>query len=534
MNKQHSGARIVGVAVLFGAVLAGCARPKGDRYEDPQGRFSVEVDPAWDKVETDGSYTQFRVADPPMSMYLLVLPASTIEDAYAQAFDALGFDRGLLSGGGYTSFGDWQAYTQTDAAELTYGVAGQIVDDDAYVFVLRGDRPNVSPTNPAAMQVLTSLRITGKAESTQAVVETYADLEAMVRNRVDGLAGSVSIAAVHDGEIAYTYVYGQANPIEGLSADTGTIYRYGSMTKPFTATALMQLVEQGLVDLDAWPGAYVPEFPERWDVTVRQLLDHSACMPDEERLVTGLIAGRGESFDPLEEIFTAYVGDDLELGCEPGKYSNYANAHYLALARIIEEVSGEPYETYVVDHILTPLGMESTHFQIVEEEGRYAKGQYPTAKIDELVARLNEYRGPGNEDLVLQRGASFSTLDDFRPLAPWGGLLGTPSDLTHFLQMFLNDGRYGESQILRPETVAAMEEMQSANDGSPLGFGLSWFVGEGEFGDVIFHDGGGATIETSMRYYPDLDLGVVVMGSVNGFGAERIADAVASAWMHEN
>jgi CubicO group peptidase (beta-lactamase class C family) len=178
--------------------------------------------------------------------------------------------------------------------------------------------------------------------------------------------------------------------------------------------------------------------------------------------------------------------------------------------------------------------MESTHFQIVEEEGRYAKGQYPTAKIDELVARLNEYRGPGNEDLVLQRGASFSTLDDFRPLAPWGGLLGTPSDLTHFLQMFLNDGRYGESQILRPETVAAMEEMQSANDGSPLGFGLSWFVGEGEFGDVIFHDGGGATIETSMRYYPDLDLGVVVMGSVNGFGAERIADAVASAWTHEN
>jgi CubicO group peptidase (beta-lactamase class C family) len=383
------------------------------------------------------------------------------------------------------------------------------------------------------VRVLESMKITGKGESEEASIESYADLEAMVRNQVDGLAGSVSIAAVHQGEIAYTYVYGEADPIEGVPADTRTIYRYGSMTKPFTATALMQLVEQGLVDLDAWPGEYVPEFPGRWHVTVRQLLDHSACMPDEERLVTGLIAGRGESFPSLEEIFTAYVGDDLELGCEPGKHSNYANAHYLALARIIEEVSGEPYEMYVVNHVLTPLGMESTHFQLVEAEERYAKGQYPTARIDELVARLNEYRGPGQESFVLQRGDSFSTVDDFRILPPWGGLLGTPSELTHFLQMHLNGGRYRDSQILQPETVAAMQEMQTSNDGSPLGFGLSWFVGEGEPGDVFYHGGGGATIETTMRYYPDLDLGVVVMGSVNGYGAERIADALVSAWMHE-
>jgi len=177
--------------------------------------------------------------------------------------------------------------------------------------------------------------------------------------------------------------------------------------------------------------------------------------------------------------------------------------------------------------------MESTHFQLVEASERYAKGQFPAAKTDELVAQLNEYRGPGQENLVLQKGESFSTLDDFRPLAPWGGLLGTPSDLTHFLVMFLNDGRYGDVQILKPETVAAMQEMQSSTDGTPLGFGLSWFIGEDEFGDVYYHSGGGATIETTMRYYPDMDLGVVVMGSVNGYGAERIAEGLVSAWMNE-
>jgi len=364
-------------------------------------------------------------------------------------------------------------------------------------------------------------------------IESYTDLEAFVRKQVDSMAGSVSIAVVHQDEIVYTYVYGKANPVEGIPADTGTIYRYGSMTKPFTATALMQLVEQGLVDLDAWPGEYIPEFPERWKVTVRQLLDHSACMPDSERLTTGLIAKRGESFPPLEEIFSAYVADHHDLQCEPGKYSNYANAHYLALGRIIEEVSGETYETYVVDHILTPLAMASTHFQLVEASERYAKGQYPTSRIDNLIAQLNEYRGPGQEDLILQKGGSFSTVNDFRPLPPWGGMLGTPSDLTHFLQMHLNDGRYGDTQILKPETVATMQEMQSANDGSPLGFGLSWFIGEDEFGKVYYHAGGGATIETTMLSYPDLDLGVVVMGSVNGYQADRIAKGLVSAWMHE-
>jgi len=541
MNKRNVRYWIIGgiVVLIAGLVVGGLGMfgllpwQGGDLYEDPQGRFTMEVDPSWEEVETDGRYTQFKVADPAMNMYMLVLKASTIDDAYSQAFDALGFDPGLLEGGGFANFGDWQAYTQEDAAELTYGLAGQIVGDNAYVLVVKADRPGVSPANAATQRVLDSFKIAGEEGVDEMAIESYTDLEAFVRKQVDSMAGSVSIAVVHQDEIVYTYVYGKANPVEGIPADTGTIYRYGSMTKPFTATALMQLVEQGLVDLDAWPGEYIPEFPERWKVTVRQLLDHSACMPDSERLTTGLIAKRGESFPPLEEIFSAYVADHHDLQCEPGKYSNYANAHYLALGRIIEEVSGETYETYVVDHILTPLAMDSTHFQLVEAEERYAKGQYPATKTDGLIAQLTEYRGPGQEDLILQKGESFSTMDDFRPLPPWGGLLGTPSDLTHFLQMHLNDGRYGDNQILKPETVAAMQEMQSSNDGTPLGFGLSWLIGKDEFGDVYYHGGGGATIETTMGYYPDLDLGVVVMGSVNGYQADRIAKGLVSAWMHE-
>lgn len=99
--------------------------------------------------------------------------------------------------------------------------------------------------------------------------------------------------------------------------------------------------------------------------------------------------------------------------------------------------------------------------------------------------------------------------------------------------MYLNKGRYGDVQILKPETVAAMQKMQASTDGSPLGLGLSWWIGKDGLGTFYYHDGGGPGIENKMRYYPDPDLGVVVMGSVGGYQSDKIADGLVSAWSHK-
>ncbi|HJS20742.1 MAG TPA: serine hydrolase [Anaerolineales bacterium] len=522
---------IVGLFVVGLGILGRLPWQSGDLYEDPRGRFTMEIDPSWEKVETDGSYAQFKLPDPPVNLYMLVLDANTINDAFSQAMGVVGFDPGLLSGNSVTTFGDWHAYQQDDSAGLTYALAGQIVSDKAYVMIVKTDRPGVSVESAALLGALYSIKISGKEEI---VFESYADVEALVLKEVDRLTGSsLSIALFHQGEIVYTYVYGVANPAAGIPADAQTIYQYGSMTKVVTATAVMQLVEQGKVDLDAWPGEYIPEFPEQWNVTVRQLLDHAACMPYGDRLTDGLIVYPGESFPPMEEIFTAYVKDYPDLVCKPGKASAYNNPPFLALARIIEEVSGEPYDTYVVNHLLTPLGMESTSFQFVEAEERYAKDLYPAAKVDDFIAQLNDYRGPGQEKVVLQRGEPFVTLVDYQILPPWGGLRGTPSDAVHFLQMHLSGGRYGDHQILQPETVAAMQQNQSALDGSPLGFGLSWWIGKDGFGDFYYHVGNGAGSESTMRIYPNLDLGVVVMSNSKGYQRDQIVKGLVSAWMNE-
>lgn len=527
-----AGILIAGLVVGWLGILGRLPWQSSDLYEDPQGRFTMEIDPNWEKVETDGPYAQFKLPDPPVNLYMLVIDASTIHDAFSQAMGVVGFDPGLLNGDSVTTFGDWHAYQQDDSAGLTYALAGQIVSDKAYVMIVKTDRPGISVESAAILGALYSIKISGKEEI---VFESYADVEELVQKEVDRLTGSsLSIALLHQGEIVYTYVYGEANPAAGIPAEAQTIYQYGSMTKVVTATAVMQLVEQGKVDLDAWPGDYIPEFPEQWNVTVRQLLVHAACMPHSDRLTDGLIAYPGESFPPMEEIFTAYVKDYPDLVCEPGKASAYSNPPFLALARILEEVSGEPYDTYVANHLLTPLGMGSTSFQFVEAEDRYAKDQYPAAKVDDFIIQLNDYRGPGQEKIVLQRSEPFVTLVDYQILPPWGGLRGTPSDVAHFLQMHLSGGRYRDHQILQPETVAAMQQNQLALDGSPLGFGLSWWIGKDDFGDFYYHVGAGAGSEGTMRIYPNLDLGVVVMSNTKGYQRDMIVEGLVSAWMNEN
>jgi hypothetical protein len=112
------GGIVVLIAGLFGSLGLFGLLPwqGGELYKDPQRRFTMQVDPSWEQVERGERYAHFKIADPPQNLYVLVLEAGTVDDAYSQAFEALGFDQRLLKGGGIGTFGEWQAYTQMDAA----------------------------------------------------------------------------------------------------------------------------------------------------------------------------------------------------------------------------------------------------------------------------------------------------------------------------------------------------------------------------------------------------------------------------------
>lgn len=172
-----------------------------------------------------------------MTLYSTVVETSDVDDAFVQASITMGLDPALLQNVDTASLGDWYLVRSEDSAGLQHGYAAQQVGSTVIVIVVRGNEPGINPESPNTMRIVASTKLTGKVET---VIESYADLEELVRAQVDGLAGSVSLALVHNGEIVYTYTYGEANPVEGIPADANTIYPWGSMSKILTAVAAMQ------------------------------------------------------------------------------------------------------------------------------------------------------------------------------------------------------------------------------------------------------------------------------------------------------
>jgi CubicO group peptidase (beta-lactamase class C family) len=521
---------LIGFGALLGLLGKLPWQSRGTLYEDPQGRYSYRIDPNWKQVRTDGDYAQFEQASPSMTLYSTVVETSDVDDAFVQASIAMGLDPDLLQNVETASLGDWYLVRSEDSAGLQHGYAAQQVGSTVVVFVVRGNEPGINPENPSTLRIVASTKLAGKVET---VIESYADLEELVRAQVDGLVGSVSLALVHNGEIVYTYTYGEANPVESIPADANTIYPWGSMSKILTAVAAMQLVEQGKIDLDAWPGEYVPEFPETWHMRVRDLFTDSGCMIDHNRQERGYVTTGDGELPPLVDVSEAYVREFPDLACEPGFVTSYSNPHYLELGRIVEEVSGQSFEDYVTARLLIPLGMESAAYRFDPADQRYARLHATNTEAEQLIRDLNAYSSISGESLVIHTGDSHTTMTPFRVLAPWGGMYSTPTDVAAFLQMHLNGGRYGDAQLLQPETVAAMQERLTALDGSDLGMGLGWWHGEDDFGPFVYHAGSVNAGEALMRVYPEQDVGVVVMGSMVDYRPGKILDALMQAWASE-
>jgi len=521
---------LIGFGALLGLLGKLPWQSRGTLYEDPQGRYSYRIDPNWKQVRTDGDYAQFEQASPSMTLYSTVVETSDVDDAFVQASIAMGLDPDLLQNVETASLGDWYLVRSEDSAGLQHGYAAQQVGSTVVVFVVRGNEPGINPENPSTLRIVASTKLAGKVET---VIESYADLEELVRAQVDGLTGSVSLALVHNGEIVYTYTYGEANPVESIPADANTIYPWGSMSKILTAVAAMQLVEQGKIDLDAWPGEYVPEFPETWHMRVRDLFTHSGCMIDHNSQERGYVTTGDGELPPLVDVSEAYVREFPDLACEPGFVTSYSNPHYLELGRIVEEVSGQSFEDYVTARLLIPLGMESAAYRFDPADQRYARLHATNTEAEQLIRDLNAYSSISGESLVIHTGDSHTTMTPFRVLAPWGGMYSTPTDVAAFLQMHLNGGRYGDAQLLQPETVAAMQERLTALDGSDLGMGLGWWHGEDDFGPFVYHAGSVNAGEALMRVYPEQDVGVVVMGSMVDYRPGKILDALMQAWASE-
>lgn len=297
----------------------------------------------------------------------------------------------------------------------------------------------------------------------------------MTARHIPGLA----LAVVRNGRTVLARGYGHADLAHGVPVTDSTAFLIASVTKSFTAVAVLMLVEDGRVGLDDPVGQHVPDLPAAWQpATVRQLLQHTSginsftehdappcpapCAPDRVRTPR----------DVLAEVAC------LPLDFAAGTDMSYSNTGYVLLGLLVEAVSGQPYEAFLRERILAPLGMART--QMLE-----------ASAVVPRLARGYFWDGAGYRQAPeLGGGVEFAS----------GGLVSTVHDLARWAAAL------GAARLLRPETWAMA---WTPATGAPygMGFALRELAGHRHVG----HTGGGPGAATALAHFPDDGLTVIVL-----------------------
>lgn len=304
------------------------------------------------------------------------------------------------------------------------------------------------------------------------------------------------------------------------AASEATAFAWFSITKLFTATAVVQLAESGHLDLDAPVSRYLPgrrlSLHGR-EATVRHLLAHAAGLPNPIPVTWIHLAGEpGPGLDALVE---RVVGAEPRLEFEPGQKRAYSNLGYLLLGQIVERVSGQRYPEYVERHLLRPLGCQATGFGWPEGA---ATGYQRRWSVMGLAARW-----------MLDGRFFGEPIEGYSPLrpfavdgAPYGGLIGPVRDLLRFAQMVLAGGQAEHGRVLGEPSVRAMLAPSRDGRGRALDGGLGWHLGREDGQEFAFHLGGGGGYRGELRVYPGLGYAVAVLASETSFPTERFTRLV--------
>ncbi len=345
-----------------------------------------------------------------------------------------------------------------------------------------------------------------------------ATLQPFVDSRT--LAGAVTLVASKDKVLSLEAV-GHADVAAKKPMRTDALFWIASMSKPMTATALMMLVDEGKVNLDDPVEKYLPEFkgqmvaaeqdqdhallkPPVHPVTVREVLSHTSGLPFASRIEPRI------DLHPLCEAAISYGLTPLKF--QPGTKYEYSNAGINTAGRIIEIVSGIPYEQFMEQRLFRPLGMKDTTFRPGKAQlQRLAKSYKPdTAKT-------------GLEETTITQ-LTYPLTDRQRGPSPAGGLFSTAQDVSIFCRMILNGGVCGGKRYVSEAAIREMTSTQTGNlldkDKGENGYGLGWSTSRKAGGsDAVIPGpcGHGGAYATQMKIDPQQQLITVFMVQHAGY-----------------
>lgn len=315
-----------------------------------------------------------------------------------------------------------------------------------------------------------------------------------------GQVPGAAVGVVKDGQLVYAEGFGVADLDSDIPVTPDSIFLMSSVAKTPTALAIMQLVEDGKIDLDAPVTDYLPDLtladPDLNGVTIRRLLSHTAGMPDPIDWLAEYKNPNLPSGDTALDDYVHSLGDQ-SLTYPPGEDWAYSNTGFDVLGDVIAKVSGQTYEDYMQDNILKPLGMANSSYLLSDLDPALLAMPY----------LLNEKGDVAKADFYPYTRAH----------APSGAFYSSMNDMARFAIANLNEGELDGTRIL---PSAAYDEMWSPQAESPWAemfgpalntYGLGWWVGDFNGHRIIGNYGAEVGFQSHVALFPDDGMALIAL-----------------------
>lgn len=328
-------------------------------------------------------------------------------------------------------------------------------------------------------------------------VETVEYLKELITAEIEkaGING-LSISLVDEEGIVWAEGFGFSDKANDVASTADTVYRVGSISKLFTDVGIMQLVEDGKIDLDAPITDYYLEFsledpfPDDEPVSLRRLMSHTSGIPRECRV--------GHYFDDSEPSIkeTVLSLNGMRHVYPVGTRTKYSNVGITIVGHVLAEVSGQDYVAYLKEHILEPIGMDSSEL-------------LPTEEVRENLSKARMWIA----DEWNSRGTAIDAPLFSLGTLPAGNLFSTVKDVAKFHSMIFSGGMVAENRIIGSETLSSMFEKVTMANGSEGRFGLGFVIGEVSGTKTYGHGGEVYGFSSSFIGSPEHKVGVVVLSN---------------------
>jgi CubicO group peptidase (beta-lactamase class C family) len=344
-----------------------------------------------------------------------------------------------------------------------------------------------------------------------------AHLESIVR--ASQAPGLQYVAVSAEGPV-FEYVGGWADLVRRRPMNSDTTMMAYSMSKTFTAAAVLQVIDALHLSLDESISRFVDFCPYGPEVTIRRLLAHTAGIPNPIPLAWIHTPAAHQTFDEhaaLARVLRRHTRPSFA----PGTKYGYSNIGYWLLGEFVQKVTGVAFAAYVAQKVLQPLGVTPRELGYeIPSLPEHARGYLEKYSLMNVFKRFMV----GREFIGNYCGRWLEIYPHYLDGAAFGGLVGTARGFAKFLQ----DQLRPQSVLFGDSTRADFYTQQQTNDGSTVPTSLGWHIGSLDERRLYFKEGGGGGFHCMMRLYPSSGIGSVVMTNATGFNVHRLLDSMDS------